>query len=140
MTIDDERKANMEISVPYMQNKQVVVVKAENADKFKDPLAFNGAIVVAESGSAGETVATKDPSFAGANFTPVAGQSNVLMEVFSGTADIGLIDYVMSIGSIGEGTDYAGLTVLEEYEFSPKNTELPSERAQTPLQSKQCNF
>lgn len=120
MTIDDDRKANMEISVPYMQNKQVVVVKAENADKFKNPLAFNGAIVVAESGSAGETVATKDPSFAGANFTPVAGQSNVLMEVFSGTADIGLIDYVMSIGSIGEGTDYAGLTVLEEYEFSPE--------------------
>lgn len=120
MTIDEDRKNNMEISVPYMQNKQVVVVKSENAEKFKDPMSFNGVQVVAESGSAGEMVATKDQYFAGVNFTPVSGQSNVLMEVFSGTADIGLIDYVMSIGSIGEGTDYSELTVLDEYEFQPE--------------------
>lgn len=120
MTIDDDRKENMEISTPYMQNKQVLVVKAENADKYKDILMLNGAIVVAESGSAGEKVATMDEAFSGSNFTPVSAQADVLMEVFSGTADVGLIDYVMSIGSIGEGTDYADLTVVESMEFSPE--------------------
>ncbi len=121
MTIDDDKKENMEISTPYMENKQVVVVKAENAELFKDPImALNGAIIVAESGSAGEIVATKDELFSGVNFIPVAAQADVLMEIFSGTADAGLIDYVMSIGSIGEGTDYADLTVVESMEFSPE--------------------
>ena len=120
MTIDDDRKENMEISTPYMENKQVLVVKTENAEKFSDPLALNGTMVVAESGSAGETVAEKDEAFAGANFTPVAAQADVLMEVFSGTAEVGLIDYVMSIGSIGEGTDYTSLTVVDSMEFSPE--------------------
>ena len=33
------------------------------------------------------------------------------MEVSAGTADAAIVDYVMSIGSIGEGTDYADLVV-----------------------------
>ena len=33
------------------------------------------------------------------------------MEVSAGTADVAIVDYVMSIGSIGEGTDYANLEV-----------------------------
>ena len=120
MTITDERKENMEITIPYMQNKQVMVVKAENAEKYTDALSMNGAVLVAESGSAGESVAQDDVVFSGTNYTAVPSQADVLMEVFSGTADIGLIDYVMSIGSIGEGTDYADLVVVDAMEFSPE--------------------
>jgi polar amino acid transport system substrate-binding protein len=40
------------------------------------------------------------------------------MEVKSGTADVAIIDYVMTIGSIGEGTDYANLTVVENKDFA----------------------
>ena len=29
MTIDDDRKANMSITIPYMENKQVLVTKAK---------------------------------------------------------------------------------------------------------------
>ena len=42
------------------------------------------------------------------------------MEVKSGTADAAILDYVASIGMIGEGTDYDMLTVVEKYEFSPE--------------------
>lgn len=34
LTIDDERLETMQISKPYMNNKQVMVVKTENVEKY----------------------------------------------------------------------------------------------------------
>lgn len=59
LTINDERKANMDFSAAYLNNKQVVVVKAKNADKYTDIDSLSKASFVAEQGSAGET-AVKD--------------------------------------------------------------------------------
>ncbi len=120
MTVDEERKANMSLSDPYMQNKQVLVVKSENLEKYSDDAAFEGARIVAESKSAGETVATSDELFTAAAFTAVDTQAKTLMEVNSNTADAALLDYVASIGMIGEGTDYDKLVVVDKYEFSPE--------------------
>jgi len=118
MTITDERKANMSISDPYMANKQVMVVKKENAEKFAEGVI--GAAVVAEAGSAGEEIATADEFFKESAFTPVDSMAKALMDVAAGTSDIAIVDYVASIGSIGEGTDYADLVVVSEREFSPE--------------------
>ncbi|MBE7067605.1 MAG: transporter substrate-binding domain-containing protein [Ruminococcaceae bacterium] len=117
MTITDERKANMDISIPYLENKQVMVVKSENLEKYNDSANIAGARVVAETKSAGETVATKNEIFKDATFTAVDTQQKALMEVAAGTADIAVVDYVMSIGSIGEGTSYTNLVVTSQ-EFS----------------------
>ncbi len=68
-------------------------------------------IIVAEKGSAGETVAMEHEDFADANYVAVDTQSKALMEVQAGTADAAIVDYVTSIGSIGEGTDYVDLVV-----------------------------
>ena len=35
LTIDDDRKSTMDISTPYMENKQVMVAKSDVADKIK---------------------------------------------------------------------------------------------------------
>jgi len=118
MTITDERKANMSISDPYMANKQVMVVKKENAEKFAEGVI--GAAVVAEAGSAGEEIATADEFFKESAFTPVDSMAKALMDVAAGTSDIAIVDYVASIGSIGEGTDYADLVVVATEEFSPE--------------------
>ena len=118
MTITPERAENMTISKPYMQNKQVIVVKAENAEKFAESLL--GASVVAEAGSAGEEIAKEDAFFKDATFTPVDSMAKALMEVKSGTSDAAVVDYVASIGSIGEGTDFEGLVVIDGVEFSPE--------------------
>ncbi len=118
MTITDERKAEMEISTPYMANKQVLLVKAENADKYTTADALTGANIVAEIESAGETVAKEDAFFAGANYTAVDSQAKALMEVASGVADGCVVDYVLSIGMIGEGTDYENLVVVDELAFA----------------------
>ena len=59
MTITDERLAAMEISVPYLANKQVAIVKKADASKYgatKDEFFKNtaDAVIIAEKGSAGE--------------------------------------------------------------------------------------
>lgn len=118
MTITPERLAEMEISTPYMANKQVLLVKAENADKYTTAEALNGANIVAEIESAGESVAKEDAFFAGANYTAVDSQAKALMEVASGVADGCVVDYVLSIGMIGEGTDYEDLVVVDELAFA----------------------
>ncbi len=118
MTITEERQATMSISVPYMANKQVLLVKAENADKYTTKEAIKDAKIVAEAESAGETVATTDDFFAEADYTPVDTQANALMEVNSGIADGCVVDYVLSIGMIGEGTDYSDLVVVDELAFA----------------------
>ncbi len=120
MTITDERKENMDISVAYMENKQVMVTKAENADKYKDAADLAGATVVAEKKSAGEDVAKSDTFFTKANYVSVDSQAKALLEVKSGTADIAVIDYVMSIGTIANGTDYADLKVIDDKGFAPE--------------------
>jgi len=118
MTITEERAQNMDISIPYLMNKQVMVVKAENLEKYSDLANIAGAAVVAEKKSAGESVIQTEEAFKDAKYTAVDTQAKVLMEVAAGTADIGVIDYVMSIGSIGEGTDYADLKVVETADFA----------------------
>ena len=77
-------------------------------------------VVVAEAGSAGEEVMNKDTYFADYTKTPVDSQAKALMEVKAGTADLAVIDDVMSIGSIGEGTDYADLKLVEDVSFAPE--------------------
>ncbi len=59
MTITDERLAEMEISVPYLANKQVAVVAKADVAKYgstKEAFLANtaDAIIIAEKGSAGE--------------------------------------------------------------------------------------
>ena len=75
--------------------------------------------VVAEKESAGETVATEDESFKDYEYTAVDTQAKALMEVNAGTADAAVVDYVMSIGSIGENTDLKDL-VVEGDGYSPE--------------------
>lgn len=118
LTITPDRKENMSITDAYLANKQVMVTSKDNVEKYgKD---ITDARVVAETGSAGEELATGNDFFKTAKFTGVDSQAKALMEVKSGTADIAVVDYVTSIGSIGEGTDYTDLAVVTAQEFEPE--------------------
>lgn len=59
LTITDERKANMEISNPYLNNNQVPVVKKGDASKFSSKDEISKATIGVESGSAGEDIANE---------------------------------------------------------------------------------
>lgn len=102
----------MSISTPYLENRQVLVVRAEDAEKFEASL--EGASVIAEQGSAGEELMNSDKTFEKATCTPVASQATALMDVAAGTSDVAVIDYVMAGGSVGEGTDYKNLVIVDK--------------------------
>lgn len=56
LTINDERAANMCLSVPYLFNKQVAVVLKTNAAKYTSVETMKDAVMGVEGGSAGEDV------------------------------------------------------------------------------------
>ena len=118
MTITAERQEAMDISTPYLANKQVLVVKADKLAEIKALTSGKGLNVVAEKESAGEEVATTDAFFAEANYTAVDTQSKAFTEVASGIADACVVDYVCSIGMIGEGTDFENLVVVDTLNFA----------------------
>lgn len=118
LTIDDDRLATMSISDPYMNNKQVLITKAENAEKYSAAGSLKGLTVVAEKESAGEGVAQSDAFFEGCNYIAVDSMAKAMMEVKSGSADAAVIDYVTGIGSLGEGTDYADIVIVDSASFA----------------------
>ncbi|MCK9478296.1 MAG: transporter substrate-binding domain-containing protein [Firmicutes bacterium] len=118
MTITQDRMENMEITDAYMNNRQVMIVKSANLQKYS--ASVDGAHVVAEQGSAGEELALDDDFFKSSKFTAVDSQAKALLDVASGTSDVAVVDYVTSIGSIGADTDFSDLVVVESRQFSPE--------------------
>lgn len=114
MTITDEVEKNTDVSDAYVQNKQVVVMKADKIEKYKDAKSLSGLTCAAESGSAGEGAA-EDVGF---KVTSVAAQTDALLEVKSGSCDACVIDATMAAAMTGEDTDYAdlkaGITLTDE--------------------------
>lgn len=120
LTVTEERKENMGFSKSYVRNKQVVVIKADNKDKYTDEAYMAGASCAAESGSAGQTAIETSPVLSQNEFVGASAQKDVLLEVKAGTVELGVLDYVMAKASIGEGTDYSDLMIVEGVELAPE--------------------
>ncbi len=117
LTITPERQEAMSISNPYMNNKQVIICKKENAASFATAGALDGKTVVAEKESYGEEIVQSEDYadfFGKAEYVAVQDMKTALMEVKSGTADAAVIDYVTGIGSLGEGSSYEDLAIVEK--------------------------
>ncbi len=106
MTLTDAMLAAMECSVPYMNNAQVVVLKADKAEKYQTEESLKELTFAVEAGSAGEAqVVARN-----LKNTPVTAQADALMEVAAGTSDAAVIDALMAAAMVGEGTSYTNLT------------------------------
>ena len=127
MCITPERKENMSMTNAYLYNTQAIVAKT---DKMADLLAnLEGVNVVAEQGSTGEgkllgtieddatVVVSAKEFFSKSSYTAVDSMAKALMEVKSGTADIALVDSVCALAMVGEGTDYADMSVNLDNNF-----------------------
>ena len=53
MTITAEREEKMEVTIPYMNNKQVAVIRKEDKDLYTTKESMKDALLGAEDGSAG---------------------------------------------------------------------------------------
>ncbi len=108
MTISDEVKANCDVSKAYVKNAQVVVMKKDAIDNYKDAESLKDLKFAAEAGSAGEA-AIKDNGL-DANYSPVAAQTDALLAVIGGQADACVIDITMAKSMTAEGTSYDSLS------------------------------
>ena len=106
MTLTDEVMATMTCSNAYCNNAQVVIVPADQADKYQTAEDCAELVFAVEAGSAGEAEITA----LGYECTPVQSQASALMEVAAGTCDAAVIDSLMAAAMVGEGTSYADLT------------------------------
>ena len=104
MTISDEVKKNCDVSKAYVKNAQVVVMKEDVIDNYKDAESLKGLKFAAEAGSAGEA-AIKDNGL-DANYNPVAAQTDALLAVMGGQADACVIDITMAKSMTADGTSY----------------------------------
>ena len=106
MTITNESLLNAKVSDPYVQNKQVVVAKADKIDTIKTAADLKDLKVAVENGSAGQGAAE---SAEVKDIIAVQDQAAALLEVKAGTSDACIIDSTMASAMTGEGTDYAEL-------------------------------
>ena len=54
MTITDKIKEETSVTIPYLKNKQVAVIRVEDKDKYKTTEDMLDAVICVESGSAGQ--------------------------------------------------------------------------------------
>ena len=101
-TMTEEREENLDFSVPYILNKQVVVIRKADAAKYTDTAALADARLVAEVASAGETAIADDENLSKATYTAVTKQTDALLEVKSNTADAAVLDYTLANAMVGK--------------------------------------
>ncbi len=106
MTLTDEVTSSMACSNAYCNNAQVVIVPADQADKYQTAQDCADLVFAVEAGSAGEA----EIAALGYEYTPVQSQASALMEVAAGTCDAAVIDSLMAAAMVGEGTSYENLT------------------------------
>jgi len=119
-TVDEDRKQHFAFSTSYITNKQIVVIKKSNADKYKDLASLAGASCAAEKDSAGEKAIKSTPTIKSNTYVGSEKQTDVLMEVKSGTCEFGVVDYIMVKTMFTEGGDYSDLMYVESIELPPE--------------------
>lgn len=101
------RSEKVDFSYNYMENRQVIVAKADAGITSADDL--NGKVAAVESGSAGETYGK---TFEGVTTKGFTKQTDCLFEVNAGTADFAVLDAQLAKSYAGKG-DYASLVIVE---------------------------
>ena len=107
MTITDELKNNIDLTIPYATNYQCVVTKASNIADYTNADSIKNKKVAVELGSAGEDAATGVT-----NLNKVTSQEAALLEVKAGTSDCAIIDVTMANTVVGKG-DFTGLATVD---------------------------
>ena len=102
------RSEKVDFSYNYMENRQVIVCKADAG--ITSAADLSGKTAAVESGSAGETYAA---TFEGVTTKGFTKQTDCLFEVNAGTADFAVLDAQLAKSYAGQG-DYASLTIVDD--------------------------
>ena len=110
MTASDELGQEIDFSIKYARNAQVLVAK-KGANIDKDNLA--NLVIAVENGSAGDDTAT---ALTPKQVNRVEAQVDALIEVVSGNSDAAMIDLTMASSVVGK-EEYADLEIVEGAEY-----------------------
>ena len=106
MTITEELKKNIGLSIAYATNYQCVVTKTSKVANYVNADFIKDKKVAVEAGSAGELAAEGV-----ANLNKVTSQEAALLEVKAGTSDCAIIDVTMANSVVGKG-DFTALSTI----------------------------
>lgn len=106
MTLTDDVKALMATSDPYCLNGQVVVLSADVADQYQTAESLSGLSYAVENGSARHGAGRGRRSGLCSHGHPGQGPDGGRLR----TSDAAIIDLLMAVAMVGEGTSYPDLT------------------------------
>lgn len=109
-TADDDgilRSEKVDFSYNYMENRQVIIAKADSGITSAADLA--GKLAAVESGSAGESYAA---TFEGVTVKGFLKQTDCLFEVNAGTVDFAVLDAQLAKSYAGKG-DYKNIAIID---------------------------
>ena len=113
-TVDADRQKKVSFSKEYMINKQVIVIRKDDASKYTDIASLADAALVAESASVGEKAIKANETLKDNTYVGQASQSDALKEVIAKTADAAVIDFTMAAYLINkEDGDFTSLMILD---------------------------
>lgn len=118
MTITDEITKNADVSKPYLENAQIIVMKDTDLEKYKTVESMKDLKFVAETESAGQGAI--EANGLNKNFKPVETQTDALVAVLSGAADACVVDKTLALAVTGDGASYEALgtgEILQEEFF-----------------------
>ena len=139
MTITPERAAEMCVSVPYLYNKQVAVVRAADAEDYSGAsltnlIAFATATFGAEAGSACEgCISTVFPT---AEYISSKTQLDALTSLDNGNIDVAVIDSVMAGYYTSQGTYKDKLVIVEDLVLATEAYGIAAKKGNLSLVSK----
>ncbi len=114
-TITADRLEQMQIGTPYMNNKQVAVIRKSDSGKYTSFDNISSARFAFETGSAGQNAAEERGY---ANTVALDAQMTALVEVKSGTSDIALLDSVLANFYCNSDAAFSDLTIIKDLEFT----------------------
>lgn len=117
MTVNDELLSNLLLTTIYLKNQQVAVVKSENAASINKTADLKGKTVAVESGSAAQSAVGED----GITLRKLTNQNSAVLDVFSGTSDVAIVDFALAKSLLAEGSSYYGVLEMKDIGFEVEN-------------------
>lgn len=107
MTILPELHNEMTISVPYMSNQQIAVIRKTDASKYTstDAIASSDARITAEAGSAGEELMTEN--FPDNDRKSAKDMMSALLDVSNNACDVAILDSILAGYMLEEDNSYS---------------------------------
>ena len=115
--VNEERKSYTDFTYSYIMNGEVPVIRKADEKTYTDLESLNqgGLTVVFEEGSTGQGCA--EENFPDTDLTPVAGQTDAMLEVKAGTADFCVVDF-LTASKMTASPDYSDLMIVPDVVLS----------------------